>query len=154
MLKRCALLAVALLGLSTSSGCILLDAVIDTHDRWLICYQRRHWMAPQCGEFYWSEWFNDPPACCDTCNSCGKFVGPQPCKRAVPLKERGCIANIKRACCNSCGRPDCCCDAAAGNPGAVDDQGGYDQGFTKYSPDEVFEDEAPPQMSKRRWTTR
>jgi hypothetical protein len=153
MLKRCALLAVALLGLGSSSGCILLDAIVDTHDRWLICYQRRHWMGPECGEFYWSEWFNDPPACCDPCNGCGKFVGPQNCNRSVPLKERGCIAKINRACCNSCGRPACCCADAAGKTDAVT-QGGYDQRLTNYSPDEAIDDEAPPQMSRRRRTTR
>jgi hypothetical protein len=23
---------------------------------------------------YWSEWFNDPPACCDPCNQCGYYA--------------------------------------------------------------------------------
>ena len=28
-----------------------------------------------CGESYWSEWFNDPPACHDPCDHCGNWVG-------------------------------------------------------------------------------
>jgi hypothetical protein len=29
-----------------------------------------------CGELYWSEWFNDPPACCDPCDCHGRYTGP------------------------------------------------------------------------------
>jgi hypothetical protein len=25
---------------------------------------------------YWSEWFNDPPACCDPCDDHGYWTGP------------------------------------------------------------------------------
>jgi len=32
-----------------------------------------------CGEIYWGEWLNDPPADCDPCNNCGQWVGPQSC---------------------------------------------------------------------------
>jgi hypothetical protein len=28
-----------------------------------------------CGELYWSEWFNDPPALCDPCDACGNYTG-------------------------------------------------------------------------------
>jgi hypothetical protein len=28
------------------------------------------------GEIYWSEWYNDPPQCCDPCNQCGQWTGP------------------------------------------------------------------------------
>lgn len=27
-------------------------------------------------ELYWSEWFNDPPACCDPCDDHGYWTGP------------------------------------------------------------------------------
>ncbi len=27
------------------------------------------------GELYWSEWFNDPPACCDPCDEHGNWIG-------------------------------------------------------------------------------
>lgn len=27
-------------------------------------------------ELYWSEWYNDPPRCCDPCDQCGNWVGP------------------------------------------------------------------------------
>jgi hypothetical protein len=29
-----------------------------------------------CGELYWSEWFNDPPACCEPCDCHGNYIGP------------------------------------------------------------------------------
>lgn len=32
-----------------------------------------------CGDCYWSEWYNDPPDCCDPCNRCGDYVGPKCC---------------------------------------------------------------------------
>jgi hypothetical protein len=28
-----------------------------------------------CGELYWTEWFNDPPALCDPCDACGNYTG-------------------------------------------------------------------------------
>ena len=162
MLKRCALIAVALSGLSSFSGCIISDAVMDTHNRWLTCYQRTHWMEGQCGEFYWSEWFNDPPACCDPCNKCGNFVGERCCKRSIPLKERGCFNKIKNNCCHSCGHKACSCDTVADADGdgpihhhEMPDQGGYQPGSATYGPDEVFEGQAPsPRMSKARLFSR
>jgi hypothetical protein len=27
-------------------------------------------------ESYWSEWYNDPPRCCDPCDQCGNWIGP------------------------------------------------------------------------------
>ena len=32
-----------------------------------------------CGEVYYDEWCNDPPACCDPCDSCGNFAGGGGC---------------------------------------------------------------------------
>ena len=32
-----------------------------------------------CGELYWDEWKSDPPACCDPCDNCGNWTGPQGC---------------------------------------------------------------------------
>ena len=29
-----------------------------------------------CGEFYWSEWHNEPPACCEPCDCHGNYTGP------------------------------------------------------------------------------
>jgi hypothetical protein len=37
----------------------------------------RHWCGPSCGECYWSEWFNDPPDCCDPCDCYGNYAGPK-----------------------------------------------------------------------------
>jgi hypothetical protein len=33
-------------------------------------------------EFYWSEWHNDPPRCCDPCDRCGNWIGPSAGYRA------------------------------------------------------------------------
>lgn len=30
-----------------------------------------------CGEVYWDEWLSDPPDCCDPCDNCGNWIGPQ-----------------------------------------------------------------------------
>lgn len=44
--------------------------------------QRRPWLGKLfgcvgcSGELYWSEWYNDPPACCDPCDDCGHYRGP------------------------------------------------------------------------------
>lgn len=32
-----------------------------------------------CCDCYWSEWYNDPPDCCDPCNCCAEYVGPKCC---------------------------------------------------------------------------
>lgn len=36
------------------------------------------------GEAYWSEWHNDPPACCDPCDQCGNWVGPSATSMRAP----------------------------------------------------------------------
>jgi hypothetical protein len=28
-----------------------------------------------CGELYWNEWYNDPPACCEPCDCLGNYAG-------------------------------------------------------------------------------
>ncbi len=49
---------------------------------WGLRYAARSILKPLCGcggcggELYWSEWHNDPPACCDPCDRCGNFIGP------------------------------------------------------------------------------
>ncbi len=30
-----------------------------------------------CGEEYWGDWCSNPPDCCDPCDQCGNYVGPQ-----------------------------------------------------------------------------
>jgi hypothetical protein len=29
-----------------------------------------------CGEFYWNEWYNDPPRCAEPCDCFGNWIGP------------------------------------------------------------------------------
>ncbi len=35
----------------------------------------RMWYGPECGAFYWHEWFSHPPECRDLCNCCGYYNG-------------------------------------------------------------------------------
>ena len=36
----------------------------------------KNWCGRQCGEVFCHEWFSLPPDCCDPCNNCGSFCGP------------------------------------------------------------------------------
>ncbi len=38
-----------------------------------------------CGEIYWDEWLSEPPDCCDPCDECGNWAGPQSCCRGGKL---------------------------------------------------------------------
>jgi hypothetical protein len=40
-----------------------------------------------CGEIYISEWISDPPDCCDPCDQCGNWVGPNAGCNPGPLKR-------------------------------------------------------------------
>jgi hypothetical protein len=87
-----------------------------------------------CGEVYVSEWISDPPDCCDPCDQCGNWTGPQgychlgPLQRVLaalhgyrycprpncgpwaPLCSRGCGGP-----CGSCGcGPVCGCEHCGG----------------------------------------
>lgn len=41
--------------------------------------QHRLTCASGCGEFYWDEWFCDPPDCCDPCDENAVWIGPRSC---------------------------------------------------------------------------
>ncbi len=99
MIKRFAFAGLLALGLASCSGCVFFGAVGDTHDRLLAHYRCTHYMDCGCGEFYWSEWFNDPPACCDPCSRCGRFIGARSCVRSVPFFQRFCF--FRRRNCSS-----------------------------------------------------
>jgi hypothetical protein len=68
------------------------------------------------GEVYWSEWHNDPPRCCDPCNSCGQWVGP----------SAGCGGCGCGGCnsCDSCGSGGCGCNEGYGGA-PTGDYSGY-----------------------------
>jgi len=40
-----------------------------------------------CGEVYWDEWLSDPPDCCDPCDACGNWAGPQACCKPSILQK-------------------------------------------------------------------
>jgi hypothetical protein len=43
----------------------------------LLCWPYgKTWCGSQCGDLIWNEWFSLPPDCCDPCNNCGAFTGP------------------------------------------------------------------------------
>jgi len=67
MFKRAFLAGIVAVLIAGSSGC---NSICQFHNDHLW----RHFCAPSCGEFYCSEWFNDPPDCCDPCNNCGRFA--------------------------------------------------------------------------------
>ena len=53
---------------NSSPGCSLFDCLFG---------------CTGCGsEFYWSEWHNDPPRCCDPCDCYGNWIGPSTGYRA------------------------------------------------------------------------
>jgi hypothetical protein len=64
MLARCAYVALAALSILASSGCCCCKG-----------WHGRDWCDNSCGECYWSEWFNDPPACHDPCDCYGNYAG-------------------------------------------------------------------------------
>jgi hypothetical protein len=66
MFKRALLAGIVAVLVAGSSGC---NAFCQFHDN----RNPRQFCGPSCGEFYWSEWFNDPPDCRDPCNNCGRF---------------------------------------------------------------------------------
>lgn len=146
MLKRLALLALAALCCGGSGGCIFTDAIVDTHDRWTTCYRQRHWMDCQCGELYWSEWFNDPPACCDTCNQCGQFVGPKCCRRSVPNYKRSFLYNLlqsRQVYSPFVGPSPCMAADSCAGPGYPYYREPAD-GPDAYGPHPAFDDDGPP----------
>jgi hypothetical protein len=65
MLARLGSVVLLTLSLLASSGCT--RCCRGWHDG--------NYCAPSCGECYWSEWFNDPPACCDPCDCYGNYAG-------------------------------------------------------------------------------
>jgi hypothetical protein len=85
MHKRMILLAAIALAVTANGGCCVVNSVTCLHDRWLDNYRCTHWMCSQCGEKYWSEWFNDPPECCDPCDDCGHYVGKHCCDRCARM---------------------------------------------------------------------
>lgn len=78
-----------------------------------------------CGEIYISEWISDPPDCCDPCDACGNWVGPNLACNPGPLKRVLAALHGYRYCprpdcgqvCGLCptgGRGGCCGDVAFG----------------------------------------
>ncbi len=52
-----------------------------------------------CGEWYFNEWYNDPPSCAEPCDCCGNWIGPgHECTCCSP----------KPYCCGN-GKPGCGC---------------------------------------------
>ena len=77
MRSRIAGLAIVAILLVSNSGCCLLCDIRNDLCRF---YWDHHYSGcSQCGECYWSEWFSDPPQCCDPCSRCGRFTGGGHC---------------------------------------------------------------------------
>jgi len=56
-------------------------------------------------QLYYGEWINDPPACCDPCDNCGNYTGPNCAGRGRPvgplLREMWGGYPYNGACCSS-----------------------------------------------------
>ncbi len=87
MFARRAYFLLLALTLASSGGCAY-EGLCNLRDRLACDYQARHYMGPQCGQFYWSEWFNDPPACCEPCNECGSYKARGGCARSYLRARR------------------------------------------------------------------
>jgi hypothetical protein len=62
-----------------------------------------------CGnQCYYGEWISDPPACCDPCDNCGNFIGPQ-CGGAGGKHGGGYSGG-------GCGGGGCGCGGGGGRP--------------------------------------
>lgn len=77
-----------------------------------------------CGEVYWDEWLSDPPDCCDPCDPCGNWIGPQGdcCHCSEPLNHcNGWGQRFAHSCDDVCG-------TAVADDGVIwEGEGGYDQ---------------------------
>lgn len=77
-----------------------------------------------CGEgcsndYYWDEWYSDPPYQCDPCDAyCGNFIGPRCCPK--PWWKRTTATILGRRCCSI----GACSGACDGTCGGTCDQGG------------------------------
>lgn len=71
-----------------------------------------------CGEFYWDEWFSDPPDPCDPCDDHGSFSGRGCCPPRWWMGVRGlngyrcasrCDTSCGLTCAGGCGEAGCGC---------------------------------------------
>lgn len=80
-----------------------------------------------CGERYYDEWISDPPDCCDPCDNCGNWTGPQPCCRPLSILNPCNWFGIRYYDdCGGCGVCSAClpvCDGCGG--GGCDSCGGH-----------------------------
>ena len=111
MLKRSLFLALVALLVAGNSGCCLFNCVRCLNRK--IC--AKAYCCDQCGERYWSEWFNDPPECCDPCNDCGAYTGDRACCKGLVRREQR--HNWGQPNCGSCCEPSCtnCGQAGCGS---------------------------------------
>lgn len=109
-----------------------------------------------CGEIYWDEWLSDPPDCCDPCDDCGNWVGPQSCCRGGKLSGLwtslwGCRGepcrdgeNCCQSECTACGGSSCssCTDRGEDSSPFVDE-------LDQRPPQPVVEDPVTPRPATK-----
>ena len=102
--------------------------------------------GPQCGFFYWHEWFSHKPRCCDPCNFCGDFVcSRNPYVKTGPpytpygeLYSDGSGSNEPGAIGETYNAPQSPTPAEA-EEGLMDDEGPIES-----TPSDLFPNEVPP----------
>lgn len=72
--------------------------------------------ASGCGEFYWGEWFSDPPDPCDPCDDCGNWIGERCCPPTWKERFRAGLAgqwftDASKSGCGCGGKGCAACDA-------------------------------------------
>ncbi|MFO0868502.1 MAG: hypothetical protein U0935_06095 [Pirellulales bacterium] len=105
-----------------------------------------------CGEIYWDEWLSDPPDCCDPCDGCGNWAGPQSCCRSSPLSSlwsflcgcRGEPCRDGEDCSGGCGRSGCSSCVSAGA-----DEGPFADEPTLQAPLPAEEPEPAPMPARK-----
>lgn len=117
MLRRSSYLSLVTLTLAISSGCAY-ETICDLHDGFAASYQANHYMCSQCGPTYWSEWFNDPPSCCEPCSQSGYYCGRSGCLRAYLRQRRNSLFRSLFGCdgcgCGDYGFENCGCGQQSG----------------------------------------
>jgi hypothetical protein len=97
------------------------------------CLTRALTCGSGCGDVYWDEWINDPPACCDPCDDYGNWTGNAYCPpRCRPLSGLGHLWGYRYA--------PAGCDEACGSyvdtmPEFLDSQVGPEQELVPPEPD-------------------
>jgi len=110
------------------------------------------WCHSGCGNYYWSEWFADPPDCNDPCDCCGNYVGHGcGCQPACGHRHGfgsglGCGCGSDCQCGHGYGQ-DCGCGGGYGGGPYAGHPGGHPAGIA--GGEVIYQGAAPPAPAAR-----